>query len=64
MEIKNLHDVMKWHRQRIQFFSHGGVAWGAMARDSKAILDVLELTESLLLEMEEALDAAHGGGDD
>jgi formylmethanofuran dehydrogenase subunit A len=51
VEIKTLKDAKQWHRNRLEFFSHGGMPWGAMAQESKAILDVLEAAEDLLLDM-------------
>jgi hypothetical protein len=42
VEIKSLEDLRQWHADRVAFFSHGGLPWGAMAHESEQAVKVLD----------------------
>lgn len=63
-KIETLDQARHWHQERMAFFSHGGVPWGAMAHDSQQIINAIDNHLAAVAELIEALRHARKKLDD
>jgi hypothetical protein len=59
VKIETIDDVIAWHRERAEMFSHGGLPWGAMANESFQIVKILEQLNPFM-RVKENKETGHG----